>query len=293
MDNGLYNGLYTNTPEGVHNGIYTGTNNGVFNGVFNEGIIEDKILKDGLILYVDTKFTKSYPRGGNNINDLSKKSNNGTLINNPVYSPINNGCIELLNPTSSGKYIDFKDKDIFTFGSGVGGIDIPFSFSLWIYPTSFSTNGIILFGRSYNTPANAWQREYLTSIGPSGNVNFSIFNPDISGGNSLVNSTTSTISTNKWVNLTFTYNANKLNSGMLTYVNGVLQSTTSSNGGTYTGMGNTDAPLYFGFQYFGSNPSLSALYYGYLAQILLYRNKVLTAAEINQNYQATKSRFNL
>ena len=51
------------------------------------------IVTDGLILYLDAANSKSYISGSTTWYDLSKKNNDGTLINDPTFSSLNKGNI--------------------------------------------------------------------------------------------------------------------------------------------------------------------------------------------------------
>lgn len=286
MDLGINNGLFTNTPNGVHNGIYTGTNNGVFNGVYNENLLPNNIVRDGLIFYVDGQYPKSYPRGGNNVYDLTKNYSNGVFTNGVTYQPTNNGTF---NFDGTNDYIDFGDKDLFTMSAG-GGIDIPFSVCVWVFMTKQAN---VFICKSLENVGPAWSREFLVSHN-SGGINLLLFNPDSSGANNIGWRSNVALSLNTWHFLCYTYNGNKLNTGISLYSNGTLHTGGSSlNNGTYTGMVNTNNPITIGAQISIANPANSIYFQGNMAQCLIYKNKVLSQNDVNQNYQATKSRFNL
>ena len=85
--------------------------------------------------------------------------------------------------------------------------------------------------------------------------------------------------TNVWMNLVGVYTV----SNAYIYLNGVLAATKGS-GFTYTGTG----PLIIGRQ-----GELNGEYFdGRISNVLIY-NRALSAAEVSQNYQATKTRFGL
>lgn len=287
MDLGINNGLFTNTPNGVHNGIYTGTNNGVFNGVYNENLLPNNIVRDGLIFYVDGQYPKSYPRGGNNVYDLTKNYSNGVFTNGVTYQPTNNGTFNFND--NNGQYINFGDKDLFTMSAG-GGIDIPFSVCVWVFMTKQNSPSVV---KSTQDIAGGWSREYIVGHS-SGGIYLYLLNPDSSGANYIGWQSNVALSLNTWHFLCYTYNGNKLNTGISLYSNGTLQTGGSSvNNGTYTGMGNTTSFLSIGGQVSFQNPANSFYFPGNIAQVLIYKNKVLSQKDVNQNYQATKSRFNL
>ena len=91
---------------------------------------------------------------------------------------------------------------------------------------------------------------------------------------------TQIISSLNWYNATITFTSN---SQIILYLNGI--SILSRATGLLT---NSTQPLRIG----QSNDLFFNIYNGSVAQTLVY-NRVLTAAEILQNYNATKSRFGL
>lgn len=284
MDYGLANGIYSNKLEGNATGLYDSIKTGLHNGVYNENMLKDNISKDGLILYLDAHIPQSYPKTGGTWFDLSNKKNNTTLIDGATFQSARNGSFYF---DGTNDYMNLSDKDIFTFSNGTN--DIPFSICCWVNLTSYIEAASFFVAKS-KFMSTLWHREWFFAQNNTLGVTFAIYNPDTSGGNSLV-IRSSVINTSQWYFLTATYNGNKNNNGMLIYHNAVLQSTTTANAGTYTGMGNTIAEVEIGRQSFdvGSQSWLN----GNIGQLLIYRNKVLNQSEINNIYQATKSRFNL
>jgi len=64
-----------------------------------------RIVTDGLVLALDAGNTKSYPGSGTTWYDLSGNGNNGTLTNGPTYSSVNGGSIVL---DGTNDYINFS-----------------------------------------------------------------------------------------------------------------------------------------------------------------------------------------
>lgn len=259
MDLGINNGLFTNTPNGVHNGIYTGTNNGVFNGVYNENLLPNNINKNDLLLYLDTGFTKSYPRSGNNIYDLSGKNNTCLLNNGITYNQINNGSLV------------FDGVDDFVSSTINLNRMTNVSFSIW-----YKWNGVNQFKLlSYLGDASISGFGFLLSNGAGGSGNLL----NILFGNLSANAlpTSASLST-LWANYVVTRDT--LTTTL--YQNSNLISSTNTSpviAATYN------------FKPCGQS-STSPNAAGNVAQVLFY-NRVLSQSEINQNYLATKSRFNL
>ena len=100
--------------------------------------------------------------------------------------------------------------------------------------------------------------------------------------NSLTNRINSTLSLNTWNNVGFTYAGTTLTG----YLN-------SSNVGTTTFTWSKPSDIYFGIMSFDStNMGTSAYGDGIVSNIQVY-NRALTAAEIQQNFIATRSRYSV
>ena len=52
-----------------------------------------RIIRDGLVLYLDAANSSSYISGSTAWNDISRNNNNGTLINGPTFNSNNSGSI--------------------------------------------------------------------------------------------------------------------------------------------------------------------------------------------------------
>ncbi len=139
------------------------------------------VVTDGLYLYLDAGFACSYPRIGTAWNDISRGSNNGTLINGPTYSSAGGGCIVSDGSDDGVTITDDIDLDLtnFTldgwvwfnqhknFGSllvkGPGGSGQLFNYCFFFYETSiicgfgdgsnFYSAGVLT---TPNVPINTW-----------------------------------------------------------------------------------------------------------------------------------------
>lgn len=212
-----------------------------------------KIVSDGLVLALDAANVKSYPGSGTTWTDLSGRGSNGTLTNGPTYSSANGGSI----------VFDGTDDYITTsyIPSNTQG-----SISVW-----FNINA----HKDYNTifdnalGANDWEFwVYNTGIArfrsTSDNLDF-ILDSDV-------------LLTNTYYNFVITWNL----SVATMYKNG-MQIAQDSTSGTKV----TPSFLYFG----GGNAGNTKLN-GKIPNISVY-NRVLTAAEIQQNFNATRGRFGI
>jgi hypothetical protein len=138
-----------------------------------------------------------------------------------------------------------------------------FSYGAWIYATS--TNG-------YRTIIDQDNDNWLFVVFDGILISF---NPTITTGY--------TINTNQWYYVNMTH----IDGGpILFYVNGSLVYTSSNNSTQHT-------TSYFGIGAGISSPTVADEFWsGNIAQVSIY-NRALSAAEIQQNYNALKGRFNL
>lgn len=142
----------------------------------------------------------------------------------------------------------------------------PFTFEVWIYPTSGTAN------QTYLGTANTY-----TQIGSSGGT--IICGKDAGGGGSLVGC--GSINMNVWNHIAMTYNGSSANVATV-YKNGVIVAT--PNIGDRTGFIN--GPHYIGnYSGNGGEPG-----YGNIAQARVY-GKQLSNAEIGQNFSAHRTLF--
>ena len=230
------------------------------------------IVTDGLVLALDAANTKSYPGTGTTWSNLATTSNNGTLTNGPTFSSANGGSIVF---DGSNDYTSLPS-NFFAYPSLT-----TFTINLW-FKSNQSTGGTIFgqentitpgLGTGY-VPVIYLRSDGLIRVEPfwTGNLNNNILS-------------TAALNDNVWHNITTTFSSgtNQL------YVNGVF--ITQRTGLTLTAY----AATYYYFIGAGSagGRSLGTNYYNGNISNFLFYNRALTAAEVLQNYNATKSRFNL
>jgi len=218
-----------------------------------------RIITDGLVLALDAGNAKSYPGSGTSWSDLSGQGNNGTLTNGPTYSSDNGGSIVF---DGTNDYIDV---------SGTASLNAPisinFTLSVWMYPTKTGNwQGVLTKNRSTGTQVGL----FLSSS------NEFVFGFSGTGGN-LVGST---FSTNTWYHIVLVQTAN---TSRKIYINGSLDATKTSSFGTASS----------GSQTFrlGQASGVNEYFGGRISNASIYNNKALTAAEVEQNYNAFKGRY--
>jgi hypothetical protein len=227
-----------------------------------------KIVTDGLVLALDAANTKSYPGSGTKWNDLSRGGNNGTLINGPTFNSGNGGSI-VFDGVDDGVLVNSPP-----FSSSTNSL----TFNFWVYGTGTSTASQTILGRDTNSGAIPHVLIRRTS-----NLNLTF---NFSNGISPVTANLSNVFLNnldKWVNLQIT--ANYTTGTVILYRNGVFYTQFTMSTPIFP---NTNVPIYIssfafpGFIPWTGNISITQIY-----------NRALSAQEILQNYNATKTRYGL
>ena len=220
------------------------------------------IVTNGLILDLDAAKRDSYPGSGTAWNDISGFQNNGTLTNGPTYSTSGAGSI----------VFDGVD-DIVNFSSlrAYGGTD-PHNYTAWI---KFND------GSSYKWILNNGAGSNGTSLIIYGSKLGFFYN----GGAAVVQANT-TLSTGTWYHLSVSYLGETT---VKMYVNGALDATKNTLSptagvGTSTWSATNQNPR-LGAWFNGSFP-----FNGSIATTQIY-NRALSDAEVLQNYNATKGRY--
>jgi hypothetical protein len=233
-----------------------------------------RIVTDGLVLALDAANAKSYPGSGTVWTDLSGNGNNGTLTNGPTFSSGNGGSIVF---DGTNDYVEC---------GALEGSFSSFTVFIWFYPTSVSDyENPIDCNYSFNgTTGNIGPRLEMYNSGrltwaysDKTNDNDSAYGQDV---------VVSGLQGNTWHCAAITYVPNMSN----TYYNGLPTGLSRSTFGTPTGfvgvMNNINIGR--GFHLGGAE----RIFTGRVSNTLIY-NRALTAAEVLQNYNATKGRFGL
>jgi hypothetical protein len=228
------------------------------------------VVTDGLVLYLDAANRQSYVSGSTTWNNLSGGIS-GSLINGPAFSNVNGGVI--------------------TFdGSNDYCITTPTPPSLQGNP-SFTVEGWFKRNSTKNTAAT-WGigGENSTQGINSYNTGTDLISIDLWGTSTY--STGQTYSLTDWKHITWTYNGGGFTtSNIIIYINTVPYTganLTINRGGSGTPNINANGIV------LARAGALSNQYY-YPANIANFKiyNRALPQAEVLQNYNATKQRFNL
>lgn len=220
----------------------------------------------------------AYYKLESNANDFVG-SNNGTIIGAPTFVTGKVGnAVNFINDTADN-YITLPDSDVFSFTNG-GGIDVPFSISLWVNFSAFSTFTNFLLNKQ-SSFGYEWQIVY---VNPN-QLYFTKFGSSSIGQGVILSNV---FSLNTWYHIVVTDNGTKTNSGMKIYLNGVLQSTSNNNINVYSGMSNTLSPVYMGN--FGNGIGSNNKHKGLIDEVGIWKNRELTASEITFLYNSGNGR---
>jgi hypothetical protein len=230
------------------------------------------IVTDGLVLNLDAGFTPSYPTTGSTWYDVSSGGINGTLINGPTFNSANNGSIV------------FDGVDDYVTGSlsnfNVGCI------SMWINPSTLINSGTSFQSLIVLKYTGVFNSEWYASLGSSTSyfTNEYITLADVQNDTRTVIEDGGSLLANTWYNITF-----NVESGTYKiYINGVKKTENTRGGGVQQ----LTTPNLIQLGAFVRGSILSGPFPGKIASTQLY-NRSLSAAEVTQNYNATKSRFGL
>lgn len=222
-----------------------------------------RIVTDGLVLNLNAADPNSYPGSGTTWTDISGNGNNGTLVNGPSFSSANGGSIVF---DGTNDWLNLP-----TAGFGLANLSVEF----WI---KFNNSGGFFWVIADSTGGNPELR--LTFNGS--NIRMLWYD---SGTYFFDTTTNASISTGVWYHFANT----TTNNDYRFYVNGVLDK--ALTGTTYNG-GTLACHSIATYNLYGTTPGYS----GYSAMSLgsyKFYNRVLSPAEVAQNYNAQKARFGL
>jgi len=212
------------------------------------------IVTDGLILALDAGSARSYSGSGTAWNDLSGKGNNGTLTNGPTFDSANGGSFDL---DGSDDFVAINN----TFNQQV------FSIDLWVNPGTSQVQYADIIDNNH-TGSRSWALQQA-----SNSLNNYYFY--------TMGQTSSTyfITASVWSHIVITFSSSSNQKKI--YRNGVLINTSSAPTITYDGTQ---------FLRLGKWGLGGRNWNGLMSTAFMY-SKVLTQAEVTQNYYAKKNRF--
>ena len=226
------------------------------------GTIIPKIVTNGLVLCIDAANPNSFVSGSTVWNDLSKSSTNGTLTNGPIYNSANGGSIVF---DGTDDYVSIPDINVTN----------QISIEAWVYANSVgSYNAIASQWRAETNSVSSWTLETVAS-----DIRLYITN------GTTISFASTTFQTGTWTHIIGTYDTSTIK----IYKNNVLGSTT----GTIATINNSNLNINIGALYSSAGvQGGDGRWNGRISNIKIY-NRALSATEVLQNYNVTKSRFGL
>ena len=214
------------------------------------------VVVSGLRLNLDPNDTNSYPGTGTTWTDLAGTPANVTLVMSPVYT------------SGTPSYFTFNGTTQYASGSTTGVVpNTVYTKSAWFYLTGYQDNNIFSGDG------------HFIYMGPAASVDKKIYCGHSDWGSFTAFPSTATINLNTWYNVTLTFSTAN---GMSLYINGTLDSTYTAQKTAHPGTGTTSIAAYI----------TGNLLKGRVGQVLCYGVE-LTAAQVLQNFDATKTTYGL
>jgi len=220
-----------------------------------------KIVTNGLVLALDAADKNSYRGSGTSWNDLSGNNNTGTLTNGPTFSNANGGVIVF---DGTDDYVLLGNASAFLPTSAI-------TINCWA-----KTNVVQVYKKIFVTVTAGTQSVtgVYFSLGPTTSIYLGIIT---NNGSQFVGANTDP-STSAFSNFCGTYDG----ANIRLYLNGTLLATQAQTGTIVnTGIGRIS-----GYD------NGSEIWDGKIASFSIY-NRALSATEVLQNYNVTKTRFGL
>ena len=216
--------------------------------------IASGVVTNGLVLALDAGISRSYPGSGTTWTDLSGRGNNGTLTNGPTYSSDNGGVLDF---DGTNDYASVAQNII---GTG----NASHTLEMWVnFDVLTSGRWWLAVIGQYTGGSEHWIGSSPTS------TQFGVWT-----GSQV---TLDLLGINRWLHIVGTFNGTTLTY----YVNNSVGGSTSATFSFSNSNLNIGLPL-SGENYFN----------GKISNVRMY-DRALTASEVSQNFNATRSRFGI
>jgi len=238
-----------------------------YNATKYKYILKENIVTDGLLLHYDMSNYQSAPFTGTSTTDLSGIGNTGTLTNGPTYSSLAGG---ILSFDGTNDYVDCNLD--FGFDTTVSA-----TLSLWLKTTNLVQRGGIL-GKA---GSSNWEWTLSQGI-DSSDIYFWYWKVDSNINLSI--SISNFFESNVWkkVDLVWSHTSNRLT----IYRNGIGVTSSTPASSSFQ---NRNSSIFLGYTY----NNFSSYYWDGQVGLLSIYNRALTAEEVLQNYNASKTRFGI
>ena len=230
-------------------------------------IPNEPIVIDGLVLYYDAGLQTSYAGTGTIIRDITGNGRHGTIAGSPNYN--SKGWFDFVNDSIITPDLD----QLVTIGDEAHSVEV------WVYPTN---NGVIASYQGSGAINSGYHFSAIELV--SGQVQFGLWN----GTDITSTGPTGVLTLNEWHQIVLTYNGH--GSPVKGYVDGVLVDQTANM--------NFDSPMDDAISQFriafgtqdDTNQGNGTYFDGRISIMKVY-NKMLSDAEVVQNYTSHHRRF--
>ena len=222
------------------------------------------IATSNLVLWYDPSFATSYPGSGTAVTNLAGTALNGTMSNITYTNPY-------FTYNGSSSQVAIADNAALEPGTG------DWTMEVWVNQ-SVATGSQTILGK-FDPGGLSADISYAIRV-LNGNVR-----ADYSNGSTSISTANYALPANTWTQLVYVF-TNVANNNVITYVNGVQQSTTTHS---FASILNTSANLYLGSYNNGEYPQW---FNGRIGVTRLY-SSALSAADVLKNYNADKGKYGL
>jgi hypothetical protein len=217
------------------------------------------IVTNGLVLCTDAGNPRSYSGSGTTWRDATSSGFNFTLTNGPVYSSSNLG------------FFTFGIDDIATAGYNTALDTQTPTVEVWVKTNALDQNGFWFEKGSVNSQYALFQEGQALR-----------WRMNIGGSITQLTATTASfMNTSNWFQVVGTYTSGS----RILYINGVQVATDTQTGTIATNSSGMSIGAY------GGNSGSNGYFYNGALSICRVYNRVLTAAEVLQNFNAARGRY--
>lgn len=223
-----------------------------------------KIINTNLVFCYDFANTKCYSGSGTSVIDMTGLSNNGELVNSPVYSS---------SILTNNKFFSFNSNTVLRIPNNTNLDTQTVSVEAWIKTNALNQNGFFFEKGTVNSQYSLFQE--------GTNIQWRLV---LNGSYNTLSTTTATyLNTTNWFQIVGTYTAGSRR----LYINGIQRNADAASGTVATNSGGMSIGAYGGYS--GSR----GYYYNGSVGIIRVYNTVLSASQIYQNFIAIKNRFGI
>lgn len=216
------------------------------------------IVTNGLVFNFDAKNIKSYPGTGTAAYDLIGNSTTGELVNGPTFNSVG--------------YLSFVTDDYVRFTNSTALDTQTFTVEVWVRTNATSQTGFWFEKGTVNSQYSLFQE--------NANIICRINNGTTSVNVVVVNTATYMNTTN-WYQVVFTFTSGS----QVCYINGAVVGAGTTTATISTNAGGMSIGAYGGYSggrgyYYNGDQAIAKVY-----------NRVLSQAEVLQNFNALRGRF--